>query len=289
MQTFAGIIGIGAMGMGMAVSLARRSHPVRAYDIDAERTRLAGERGINCLAKVAELAAVCSTLFLVVVDSAQIRRVFSELLSVLRSHHVVAICSTISPEDMNDFAQQVQATGAAFVDAPISGGPLRAEAGTMSMMLAAPRPVVDSIQPTLECLSAHRFVISQQPGDASKAKLANNLLAGIHLVAAGEAFALIRRFGLDEAQMLELIRVSSGQSWMLEDRVPRALSGDLAARAAARVITKDLTLAIAAARRLGLEPAIAEIARQQMQLTCDRGWQNRDDAAVISRLLGDQP
>lgn len=288
-QQSTGVIGIGAMGMGMAASLARNGCKPRVYDIDSGRMRHAAGLGMVCQDTVSQLVAECTTIFLVVVDSSQIRQVFGELLPVLGPAHTVAICSTIAPADMQAFAQQVCSRGAAFIDAPISGGPARAEAGTMSMMLAAPADTLEPVMPILTTLSDRRFIISAHPGDATKAKLVNNLLAGIHLVAAAEAFAMARRYGLDEQQMLELVRASSGQSWMLEDRLPRALRGDLAPRAAAPVITKDLTLATAEARQLGVESLLGEAARLQMQRTCEQGWQTRDDAAVISRLLGDAP
>lgn len=291
MQTI-GVIGIGAMGMGIAVSLRRAGFEVLANDINPVQIRQAAAQGIADADSPVRLAAQCQILFIVVVDHHQIEQILvgqNALLPALTAGHTLLVCSTIAPEHMASIAQRAAERGCAFVDAPISGGPARAANGTMSMMLAAPSRVLEPLMPVLEAISARRFLISQQPGDASKAKLVNNLLAGIHLAAAAEAFALAQRFGLDSQQMFDLIQASSGQSWMLADRVPRALAGDLAARAAAPVITKDLRLATAAAAQLQLDTPLGNVAHEQMQQTCDQGWREYDDAAVISRLLGQSP
>ncbi len=287
MSASVGVIGVGAMGMGMALSLQRADHAVVAYDIDPARISLARHKQLATVDSLLAVARSCDIIFIVVLNAEQIRQILdleSGFMSALGVNHTVLICSTIAASDMTHFAGLVASSGAQFVDAPISGGQARAERGTMSMMLAASEPVLRAVLPLLEHISAKRFTISSKPGDASKAKLVNNLLAGIHLVAAAEAFALAKRFELDEQQMFELICASSGQSWMLEDRVPRALQGDLEPRAAAHVITKDLTLVNAAARELGLELILGEAARAEMQKTCDAGWRADDDAAVITRL-----
>ena len=287
MSSTLGVIGIGAMGMGIATSLQRAGYRVMVHDIDPARVERARQNQWAIAGSALEIARSCTVILIVVVNADQIRDVLysdSGLLQALGVDRAVLICSTISASDMAQFATSVNATGANCVDAPISGGPARALDGSMSMMLAAPKPILTALEPVLEHISGKRFTISGIAGDASKAKLVNNLLAGIHLVAAAEAFALARRFGLDDSQMLELIRASSGQSWMLEDRVPRALRGDLQPRAAAHVLTKDLTLVNAAARELGLELVLGEAARAEMQKTCDEGWRADDDAAVITRL-----
>jgi L-threonate 2-dehydrogenase len=291
-QQSVGVIGIGAMGWGIASSLARAGYPVTVRDIDPAKEVAARQAGMSVSGTAASLAQACQTVFVVVVDSSQIEQVFmgaDGLLGGLGRGHRVLICSTIAPEEMVHWGNAVAERGAGFIDAPISGGPARALAATMSMMLAGDDAVLAGLEPLLAVISGKRFRISGRVGDATRAKLVNNLLAGVHLVAAAEAFALADRFGLDAQQMLALIGASSGQSWMLEDRVPRALSGDLAPRAAAPVITKDLRLAAEAAQRVGVDTPMARIAQQAMQATCDAGWQKHDDAAVVNRLLGQTP
>ena len=283
-MTTVGVIGAGVMGLGIAVSAQRHLNHASVCDIDPERIALAQARGLNVAGSPAAIALACDTLFIVVVNAEQIETVLASdngLLAAIGQKHTIFICSTIAPLEMAGFGKRVIATGASFVDAPISGGPARAEQGTMSMMLAGDAAVLDRHQVLLAAISGRRFVIAPTPGEATKAKLVNNLLAGIHLAAAAEAFTLAERLGLDRDTMLDLIGASSGQSWMLQDRTPRAFSDDLAPRAAAHVITKDLTLANAAAASVGMPLAFGELARARMQATCDAGLRDLDDAAVF--------
>ena len=279
-----GVIGVGAMGMGIARSAQRGGFEVHARDVDPGRERLAREFNIQVHSSSKALAARVQACLIVVVDTAQIDDVLNAgdgLLAGLVPGTVVLLCSTIAPADTARFAQAVAARGGLFVDAPISGGPARAQAATMSMMLAGDAVVLERVRPLLESLSDKRFTIGRQPGDAAKAKLVNNLLAGIHLVASAEAMTLAARLGLDAQAMFDLIRVSSGQSWMFEDRMQRALAGDFAPRAQAHVITKDLTLVNQAAAAVGVELALGRVARDLMQATCEGGWRGEDDAAVL--------
>ena len=129
----------------------------------------------------------------------------------------------------------------------------------MSMMLAASGAALERVADVLEAVSDKRFLIGNRHGDAMRAKLVNNLMAGINLMAGAEAIALAERLGLDPKAMFDLIAVSSGQSWMFEDRMSRALAGDYAPRAATPVLTKDVRLANEAARELGIELPLSEI------------------------------
>lgn len=278
-----GIIGVGAMGMGIAISAARAGFEVHARDVDPRRQALAREHGFLPHDSCASLIGQVDACVIVVVDAAQIDEVLhgpGGLVDAMRAQPLVLLCSTIAPGDGQRFAEHLRGAGARPIDAPISGGPARAEAGTMSMMLAAPDDVLDAARPLLEAISGNRFVIGAQPGMAAKAKLVNNLMAGINLAAGAEALALAGRLGLAPAQMLELIRVSSGQSWMFEDRMSRALAGDYAPRAQSHVLTKDLTLANQAAEAAGVSLPLGAIARDMLRATCDAGWRDEDDAAI---------
>ncbi len=279
-----GVLGAGVMGMGIAVSAARGGFEVVVCDIDPAREQLAGDAGMGLAASPCELVERSDAVFIVVVDSGQIDTVLrgpQGLLSALSSTKLVLLCSTISPGDSTRFAAQIAATGAAVLDAPISGGPARARAGTMSMMLAGDPVTLAHAQPVLDAVSGKRFVISDRPGDAAKAKLVNNLMAGIHLMAGAEAIALAECLGLDPQQMVDLISASSGQSWMFNDRIPRALAGDFEPRAQAHVLTKDVRLANEAAEQAGLALPLGALVKDLFQATCDGGWRTEDDAAVL--------
>lgn len=278
-----GVIGVGAMGMGIAHSASRAGFRVHARDVDPRREALAREGGFEVHSSSASLARACDACLIVVVDAAQIDEVLEGpqgALAPQRPGGFVLICSTIAPDDTLRFAARVAQAGRTFIDAPISGGPARAHDGTMSMMLAGDPAALATLQPLLAAISGRRFTIGEAPGLAAKAKLVNNLMAGINLAAGAEALALAARMGLDVRQMRELISVSSGQSWMFDDRMIRALDGDYAPRAASPVLTKDLTLANAAAESAGVTLPMGAIARDLLRATCEGGWHEEDDAAI---------
>ncbi len=279
-----GVIGVGAMGLGIARSLVRGGFTTFGRDVDAARETLARASGVGLVASAAQLGTRADVAIVVVVDAGQIEQVLDGadgLLATLRPGQLVLLCSTIAPGDAERFAARIGRTGARVLDAPISGGPARAEAGTMSIMLAGSREALASAEPVLAAIAGKRFVIGERHGDAARAKLVNNLMAGINLMAGAEALALAQRLGLDPRAMFELISASSGQSWIFEDRMARALLDDYEPRAAAHVLTKDLTLVNEAARAAGVDLPLGAVARDLLGATCAGGWRLEDDAAAL--------
>lgn len=279
-----GVIGVGAMGGAMAAHLLERGFSVQVHDIDRARQSALVQQGAGGHDSPAALAAASDVIVVVVVDAGQIHQVLhgpQGLLSVLGRQQVVMFCSTIGPSDMIQACNAVLATGAAALDAPISGGPQRAREGTMSMMLAAPPELLARLKPLLDCMAARCFEISSRYGDASKAKLVNNLVAGINLAAAAEGLALARELGMDERQMLSLMSASSGQSWIGDDRLRRALDNDYVPRAQTHVLTKDLSLATRMAHEHGYPVPMGDQALALFKAACEAGHRDEDDAALL--------
>jgi 3-hydroxyisobutyrate dehydrogenase len=197
----------------------------------------------------------------------------------------VLLCSTIAPDDTIGFAEKLAEHGLVAVDAPISGGPARALSGEMSMMLAGPQTAWASIDSLLADLAKSRFHLGAKVGDAAKAKLVNNLLAGINLAAGAEALALGIRLGLEPQTIFDIISASSGNSWIFQDRMGRAIQDDFAPRAAAPVLTKDLGLAVALAATVQAATPLGAVAHARFQETVARGWAALDDAAILKTYL----
>jgi putative dehydrogenase len=198
-----------------------------------------------------------------------------------RRTHTVLLCSTIAPKDSTRFARTLQDAHLAVLDAPISGGPARARAGTLSMMLAGPAHVLENCAGLLADLAEKRFVVGPVAGAAAQAKLINNMLAGANLVAGAEALALAQRLGLDVRQMFDIICASSGASWIFADRMARTLADDFEPRAAAHILTKDVGLATELAATVGHAAPMAEAALARFRQTLQQGWAELDDSAVI--------
>ena len=284
-----GIVGIGAMGMAMARNLQARGHHVCSRDVRAGADAQARAAGLTVCDSPRALAAQVEIAIVVVVDAPQIDTVLfgdDGVIHAAAGARTVMLCSTIAPQDTVRIAGRLAAHGLATIDAPISGGPARALAGTMSMMLAAPAATLAPWQPLLVDLAAKRFVVSETIGDAAKAKLVNNLLAGINLVASAEALALSAKIGLDQRTMFDIVNASSGASWVFEDRMARALAEDYSPpRAAAHVLTKDMGLATALAAGVGHATPLGDAALARFREMVTRGWAGLDDAAVIKTYL----
>jgi L-threonate 2-dehydrogenase len=283
-----GIVGIGAMGMAMAKNLHRKGFSVSVRDVRPEAEREARTLGMQALATPAQLAAQSDLVILVVVNAQQIDDVlFGEegVASECMRGKTVMLCSTIAPEDTIRFAQQLSQHGVSVIDAPISGGPARAEAGTMSIMLAADNALLQRHEAVLAALSDKQFRISEMIGDGAKTKLVNNLLAGINLVAGAEALALGMKIGLEPRKLFEVICASSGASWIFQDRMARVLENDFAPRAFAHILTKDVTLATTMADTADYETPLGDTALQIFRKTVASGWDVLDDAAVIKTYL----
>ena len=267
------------MGMGVAKTLLAKGFSVVVRDIVPEREAEAVGAGARRASTPAEVASQVDVLITLVVDADQTRAVIPAQAGIQAK--AVMMCSTISPTDTEEIAARLGAIP--MLDAPISGGPARAHAGTLSMMASGPAEAFAHCAPVIDAIAARCFRIGERPGDGSRMKVVNNMLAAANLAAGCEAMAMASRLGLDLAQTAEVVNASSGASWIFADRMARALEGDYAPRAAARVLLKDVGLFVHEARKLGLTAPMAECAREIFHDTVARGYAEEDDAAVLKR------
>ena len=223
------------------------------------------------------------------VDAAQTESVLfgdNGLVTAAQPGHTVLLCPTMSPGDVEGFASRLARHGIETVDAPMSGGPVRARDGSMSLMVATRDDVFHRHQALIRALSSKVFRISQRPGDGARTKLVNNLLAGINLVGAAEVLALAQRMGLDLGTTLDVMEQSSGQSWIGSDRMRRAIAGDYSPRAHVTLLEKDTRLAVEAATAAGFTGPLGPAARDVFAQAARAGFEDLDDAAVF-RLLSE--
>jgi len=284
-----GIVGIGAMGFAMATNLHARGHAIRVRDIDPAAVAAATAHGIAACDSAAAVAAQSDLIAIVVVDAAQIEDVLFGLGGIAQAGTTptVMICSTIAASDTERFHARLAQQGIAMLDAPISGGPARAANGTMSMMLACDGALRERFEPALREMAGTLFYVGEKIGDAARTKLVNNLLAGINLVAGAEALALGARLGLDKRALFEVIKASSGASWIVGDRMARALDGDYAPRARSVILTKDVGLAVQMADAAGIDTPLGDEALRLFKATVAAGLGELDDAAVIKSICPD--
>lgn len=287
-KTSIGFIGVGAMGMAMAKNLHRKDFLVGVRDVRAEAEQEARAAGMAVFASPAELALQSDLIVVVVLDAHQMEDVLFGANGVRNSGTsgmTVMLCSTIAPQDTIRFAQQLAQAGIETIDAPISGGPVRAGSGAISMMLAGRAEVIERHDAILAAMSDKRFRVGEEIGAGAKTKLVNNLLAGANLVAGAEALALGMRSGLDPHLLFDVICASSGASWIFQDRMARVLQSDFEPRAFAHILTKDMTLATAMADASNCDTPMGDAALAVFRKTLARGWGELDDAAVIKTYL----
>ncbi len=193
----------------------------------------------------------------------------------------VMLCPTISPIDVDSAAGRLANHGLACIDAPMSGGPLRARAGTMSLMVACPDALFEQWTGLLSVLASKVFHVGHRPGDGARTKLVNNLLAAINLAGAAEAMALAEHLGLDPATTLDVIEQSSGQSWIGVERMRRVLCADPTPSARMGLLAKDASLAMACAT--GLDLALGQAAAERFARACREGRADDEDATLWRR------
>ena len=282
-----GVIGVGNMGGAMAARLLSLGHRVVVRDIRPEAEAALARPGAQVAPSPAAVAKIADFIVIAVVDAAQNEAVlFDETQAVvagLMRHHVVLLTSTIAPADAASLAQRIAATGAAVLDAPVSGGPQRARDGSMSMMIGATDADVARAQPLLAALSSAVFRVGEKPGQGAAMKLVNNMLAAVNLVAAGEACALAARAGLDLAAVSKVVNGSSGQSWIFAERAARLLAGDAMPRAHVSLLAKDSALAAEFARELGLACDLGKVAAREFADALVAGLADADDSAMLRR------
>jgi putative dehydrogenase len=281
------VIGVGNMGGAIAERLAGLGWGPAVHDMDRAKVNNLLPFGAIAPADIAQAASKSIATIVCVVDAVQTREVLfgpQGIAASLPPGHVVVLCPTLGPQDVETIAVELQARGIDTIDAPMSGGPARARDGSMSLMVACPDVAFARCEPLLNALSGKVFRISERVGDGARTKLVNNLLAGINLVGAAEVLALAGQMGLDQGRTLDVIEQSSGQSWIGSDRMRRAIAGDLAPRAHMTLLAKDTRLAQEAAALAGFEGPLGASTSAVFASAVESGLADLDDAALLRFL-----
>ena len=288
-----GIVGVGNMGGAIARRLLQLGFSVHVHDIDPNKTTALEKLGAVVHINAASLSEQARTVIVCVVDHTQVDQLLdprakSPWWETLQAGDTVLLCPTLAPDYVESVASRLQAHGVFTIDAPMSGGPVRAEAGTMSLMVACEDAVFARQEKLLQAMSDHVFRIGTRVGDGARTKLVNNLLAGINLVGAAEVMALSEHLGLSLDTTLSVIEQSSGQSWIGSERMRRALANDLAPRAHMTLLAKDTGLAVDAAKTAGFQGVLGPLAAQAFAQACQTGLAQADDAAMLEWIRQQQ-
>ena len=287
-----GLIGLGAMGAGMAGSLRRAGFAPHVFDIRPGVAEAFAREGGTACASVAELAAACDVVVSVVVNAQQTEEVLfgssgdQGVAAAMKPGSVFVMCSTVDPNVSIAFEQRLQALGLLYLDAPISGGAAKAASGQMTMMTAGTPAAYARCGGALDAMAAKVYRLGDRAGAGSKVKIINQLLAGVHIAAAAEAMALGLREGVDPAALYEVITHSAGNSWMFENRMAHVLAADYTPLSAVDIFVKDLGLVLDTARATKFPLPLASTAHQMFMQASSAGFGREDDSAVIKIFPG---
>jgi putative dehydrogenase len=284
-----GIVGLGAMGLGIAKSLRRAGYSVHVFDLRHDVVQaFAAEGGVVCNSP-AELASACDVLISVVVNAAQTEAVlFGEdgAAAAMQPGSVFVMCSTVDPGWSAALEKRLAEKNIFYLDAPISGGAVKAAKGEITMMTSGHPDAYSKAGGALDAMAAKVYRLGVAAGSGSKVKIINQLLAGVHIAAAAEAMALGLRQGVDPAALYEVITHSAGNSWMFENRMAHVLAGDYTPLSAVDIFVKDLGLVLDTARASKFPLPLGSTAHQMFLQAASSGYGREDDSAVIKIFPG---
>uniref|UniRef100_UPI0040478537 L-threonate dehydrogenase n=1 Tax=Polynucleobacter sp. TaxID=2029855 RepID=UPI0040478537 len=287
-----GLIGLGAMGLGMAGSLRKAGFDLAVFDIRLEvAEQFAKDGGIACKT-LADLAARSDIVVSVVVNAAQTEEILfgsstsSGIAAALKSGSTFVMCSTVDPNISIEFEKRLAEKNILYVDAPISGGSAKAASGEMTMITAATSAAYDKANDVLDAMAKTVYRLGDKAGLGSTVKIINQLLAGVHIAAAAEAMALGMREGVDAATLYEVITHSAGNSWMFENRMAQVVAGNYEPLSAVDIFVKDLGIVLDTARASKFPLPLSSTAHQMFMQASTAGYAKEADGAVIKIFPG---
>ena len=285
-----GFVGLGAMGLPMTRNLLEAGHTVTVASrsrgpIDAAVKLGAVDGGDPAgVARASEIIIIC------VPNSPEVVEVVDAMLAALDAHHVVVDCSTIAPDVERAQHDRVTATGARYLEAPLSGGTVGAEKGTLTLMVGGDADALDLARPALDAFAA-RIVHCGGPGMGQVVKLCNNLIYAAQMVATAEATTLAQQSGVDMAKLHEVLTHATGDCVAVRTRLPvEGLLPDSPASNAWKpgfmtdLMGKDVRLALDYAAGAGVPIPATALSRRVLAAASLAGY-GREDFSALAKIL----
>jgi len=277
-----GIIGLGSMGGGAARACVAAGLVTQGHDIAEAAMRAFAAEGGQAAATPGALAAQCDAVAVYVLNADQTEAALfdSGAAAAARPGTVFLLCATMPPARATAIAERRVGMGHLALDAPVSGGAAKARAGALTIMASGSEAAFARASVMLDAMAAQVFRLGPEPGMASRMKIVNQHLAGIHIAAAAEALTQAIALGMDPAQVIEVIADCAGTSWMFENRGPHIAQGDYTPLSAVEIWLKDLAIVVDIATEVGLDPVLARAALARFRAAAEAGFGREDDAAV---------
>jgi len=278
-----GVIGTGNIGFGMCCNLLNAGFEVTAHDIRPEPLQALREKGASIGSNAGAVGRECPIVFSVVFDYPQNLAILEGpdgLLENMAPGGCIFVCGTISPDHARELAALATARNLRLLDCPVSGGRGGAEAGTLTLMIGGDRNAVEEHRAALEAVSGNIYYMGDV-GRGEVAKVVNNLLSAVSIVATAEALLLASKSGVNLKQMYSVIMASTGRSWGFEHRALRMIDRDFDTRGALKLLLKDTGIAMDVANALSLPMPLTSVVRQIFQIAVNQGLGDDDISTVV--------
>ena len=283
-------IGLGHMGGPMAANLVKAGFTVRGFDLSAASLDLARSNGVTTVASIAEAISGAGIVITMLPAGKHVLAVWHELVAIVPSGTLLIDCSTIDMDSARKAHALAAAHGSPALDAPVSGGTGGAVAGTLTFMVGGDTDVFAGAKPVFEAMGK-RVIHCGEASAGQAAKICNNMILGVSMIAVGEAFVLGEQLGLTHQALFDVASVSSGQCWSLTTYCPvpgpvptSPANRDYEPGFAAALMLKDLMLSQAAAGEAGTLTPLGAKAAELYQRFADEGSGNKDFSAIINML-----
>lgn len=291
-----GFIGVGKMGGPMAANLIKAGHRLKVFDLEAKACEALIAKGATRAGSVRELAAGAEAIVSMLPAGRDVREVYmgdrgrGGVIAGAASGTLLMDCSTIDVETARAVIDAATLAGHDMVDAPVSGGVAGAEAATLTFMVGGSEQAFARARPLLEAMGK-AVIHAGAAGSGQAAKICNNLILGVSMIAVSEAFSLAKRLGLSPEKLFEVSSRSSGQCWSLTSYCPvpglvpsSPANRDYRAGFTAAMMLKDLTLGQEAARASGAATPLGAKATALYERYCEVGNEGLDFSGIIQMI-----
>jgi 3-hydroxyisobutyrate dehydrogenase-like beta-hydroxyacid dehydrogenase len=278
-----GFIGLGTMGKPMAANLLEKGYSLIVFNRSLAKTEELVRKGAGAAHSPAEAARSVSVLFTMVSNDAALQEVFYQdggIMDGVHSGLTVIDCSTVSPDTSRRLSGDLQAHGARFLDAPVTGSKPQANEGALAFMVGGPKDVFDE---HIELFNAMgKVAVYMGPtGAGAQTKLAHNTIAALNLAALSEGLAMAVQAGLDPEAFLRIVGSGGANSRMAEMKGGKIIERDFSVQFALQLMLKDLNLASAAAQQANLPAPLLQAARSLYQMAYLKGFGAEDMASIV--------
>ena len=290
-----GFIGLGNMGLPMAVNLAKAGHQVKAFDVSSSARQAAlsiSSTSMKVVNNLSETAIDVEFIITMLPSGPIVLSVLTEIIPLVSKGTCLIDCSTIDTSSAKLAHQMANDAGLSSLDSPVSGGITGAEAGTLTLIIGGEKETFNKAKPILEVVGG-RLIYCGKGGSGQSAKICNNMLLGITMIGLSEAFVLAKKLGLDKQALFDVISTSSGSCWSLINYCPEpGLGSDSPANHdyqpgfAGELMLKDLRLSQQAAEENNAATPMGLHATEFYKQFVDEGFGEMDFSGVIKQLKG---